>query len=91
MTSFIVDAAAGSGFAGYPLIEPKTGESPRDRESIGPLIAADTAPAVASSMFPSFRGYRTVLICARSKSCFDQSAASRTHPVRFAACRTPTS
>ena len=56
MTSFIVDAAAESGFAGYPLIEPKTGESPRDRETIGPLIAADTAPAVASSMFPLFQG-----------------------------------
>ena len=85
ITSFIVDAAAGSGFARISLDRPEDRRvRPATRTSIGPLIASDTAVAVASSMFPSLRGYRMILICATSKSCFDQSAASGTHPVLFA-------
>ena len=37
----MVDAALGSGFVGYPLIDWKTGECPRDRASIGALMASD--------------------------------------------------
>ena len=72
----------------YPLIDWNTGKSPRARASIGALMETPMAWAVASSMSPFVSGYRMVRACARSKSCFDQSAASRTHPTFFAACRT---